>query len=124
MANRHFDAIITRPFHAHAERLARDYSLDFATSLILQAKLLAHSRGDDVVTQRHVEDARYVLRSQQEQESWTRQFLNLIGSAIFGASFAAFVREALTSSPNMSWIVGFGVAGFLALILVSWQLRR
>jgi len=123
MANKQLDAI-TRVVHPEAAELVLRSAMDFATSLILQAKVLAHARRDNVVLTRHVEDARYVLSSQEEQRSWSRQVLILIGSAVFGASFSAFVREVLASQPNMPWIVVFVAAGFVGMLLVSWRLRR
>jgi DNA helicase TIP49 (TBP-interacting protein) len=60
--------------HPQANKLARQFAYDFAYSLILQAKILAHQRKDEMVLKKHIEEA-YDIISEKRKREWTKDLL-------------------------------------------------
>jgi hypothetical protein len=119
MANRQNDAV-NKELHPQAEKLAREYIMDFATSLLLQAKLLSYKRNADVVLSNHIEEALQIVNRQQKS-TWSREVILVIGSALFGAFIQGFVSELSTG--NTLLIVIYTVLGFIGMLLVFWGLQ-
>jgi len=120
MANQQIEAI-KKELHPQAERLAQAYIRDFATSLLLQAKILAYRRKADVVLSTHVEQAKDVIESERKQ-SWSRELVIILGSAFFGAFLQGFITELSTGRTGL--IAIYTAIGFIGILMVFWGLRR
>jgi hypothetical protein len=62
------EGLIGTPLHPQAAELVRQHATDFAESLILQSKILAHQSRHDMVLRRHVEEALIILSARQQQQ--------------------------------------------------------
>jgi hypothetical protein len=120
MANRQIEAI-RKELHPQAERLAKDYINDFATSLILQAKTLAHNRRADVVLSNHIEEALDTMYSERKQP-WSKELMMVLGGAFFGAFIQGFITAL--SAGDALLISVYTILGFLGMFLVFVGLRK
>jgi len=107
--------------HSHAEELAKKYVNEFAVSLLLQAKLLAWNRNDDIVLSNHVEAALNSIRKSDERKR-VREIAILLGSALIGA----FIQGSLTELSNNRavWVFVYAVLGMIGASLVFWGFRK
>jgi hypothetical protein len=112
---------LNKDLHPHAEEVAKDYVDEFASSLLLQAKMLAFQEHADLVLSNHVEEALEVI-SRERKKRWTRELLIVIGSALFGAFIPGFMTEL--SAGHQLLIVVYTSIGFLGMLLVFLGLRR
>ncbi len=122
MTNQQIEAI-NRELHPEAEKRAQAYIRDFATSLLLQAKILAFQRRANVVLSTHVEEAKDLVEGERQQ-SWLRQLVIILGSAFLGAFLQGFVTELSTEPPNPWVIAAYTAMGFIGIMAVFWGLRR
>lgn len=120
MANKQTDAVSIE-LHPQAKNLARRYITDFATTLILQAKILAFRRGAELVLSNDVEEALDTITKERTQ-TWARQLVIVLGGAFFGAFVQGFVTELSTG--NALLIAVYTILGFIGMLLVFWGLRR
>jgi hypothetical protein len=109
-----------KELHPAAEALAQRHINDFATSLLQQAKTLAHQRKDDVVTSNHIKEALNIIHKEQKQ-SWWRELIIMIGSALFGAFIQGFITALLTE--HVLLIAIYTLLGLVGMSLVFWGLR-
>lgn len=107
--------------HPQAEKLARQYVDEFATTLLLQAKLLAYSRRDDAVLSNHIESALNAIRQKADQQR-SRDFGLTIGGVLLGAFIQGFITEL--SAGRTLWIAVYTILGFFGVFLFFWGLRR
>jgi hypothetical protein len=120
MPNSQINAIDTE-LHPQAEKAIKQFVSDFATSLILQAKLIAYRSKADLVLSTHVDEALDTVNRNRKQ-TWSRELLIILGSALLGAFVQGFISEL--SSGN-SWLIATYVAlGFIGMFLVFLGLRR
>lgn len=107
--------------HPPAEELANKYINEFAASLILQAKLLAWNRNDDIVLSNHVEAALSYIRKSEEKKR-AREIAIIFGSVLIGA----FIQGALTELANNRavWVFVYAVLGMVGAFLVFWGFRK
>lgn len=119
MANQQIEAI-SKELHPQAEKLAQAYIRDFATSLLLQAKILAYKRKADIVLSSHVEEAKDMVEGGQKQ-NWLNEFVMILGSAFFGAFLQGFIMELSTG--RTLFIVIYTAIGFVGILMVFWGLR-
>jgi len=107
--------------HPHAEELASKYVNEFSVSLLLQAKLLAWNRNDDIVLSNHVEAALNFIRKSEEKKR-VRELAMLFGSAFIGA----FLQGALTELSNNRavWVFVYAILGMIGAFLVFWGFRK
>jgi hypothetical protein len=115
------DDIANKELHAQAESLARSHVNRFAVSLIMQAKLLAYKRRDDLVLSNHIEEALEVIYKERETR-WSRELIIVVGSTLFGAFVPGFITELSTG--RTAFIIIYTVLGFLGILLVFIGLRR
>jgi hypothetical protein len=107
--------------HPQAAKLVKEYTNEFATSLLLQAKALAYQRKDDMVLGNHVVEAwRFI--TQERKQTWSRELVIIVGAALFGAFIQGFISAL--SSGNALLIATYTVLGFIGMFLVFWGLRR
>lgn len=107
--------------HSHAEELAKKYVNEFAVSLLLQAKLLAWNRNDDVVLSNHVEAALDSIRKSEEKKR-VREIAILLGSALIGAFFQGSLTEL--SNNRAVWVFVYAILGMIGASLVFWGFRK
>jgi hypothetical protein len=107
--------------HPPAEELANKYINEFAVSLILQAKLLAWNRNDDIVLSNHVEAALSYIRKSEEKKR-AREIAIIFGSVLIGA----FIQGALTELANNRavWVFVYAILGMVGAFLVFWGFRK
>ena len=112
---------ISLELHPHAEELASKYVNEFSVSLLLQAKLLAWNRNDDIVLSNHVEAALNFIRKSEEKKR-VRELAMLFGSAFIGA----FLQGALTELSNNRavWVFVYAILGMIGAFLVFWGFRK
>jgi hypothetical protein len=120
MPNQQLEAI-SKELHPQAKELAREYVNDFATALLLQAKVLAYQRRADVVLSSHVEEAQDVI-GRKKKETWSKELVIVVGGALLGAFIQGFITELSTGRTVL--IVVYTVLGFIGMLLVFWGLRR
>lgn len=120
MANKQTDAI-SKELHPQAKELTRQYINDFATSLVLQAKVLAFRRSAEVVLSNDVQEALDTITKERTQ-TWTRELVIVLGGAFFGAFVQGFITEL--SRGNALLIAVYTVLGFVGMLLVFVGLRR
>ena len=120
MANSQIDAI-DKELHAKAEKAIKQYVNDFATSLLLQAKVIAYRSKADVVLSNHVDEALETV-NRSRQQTWSRELVIIIGSALLGAFVQGFISEL--GSGNSVLLAIYVVLGFAGMFLVFWGLRR
>lgn len=120
MANNQIDAI-NKELHPQAENLARQYIDDFASSLILQAKILAYRRKDDIVLSTHIEEALDAITKERKQ-NWTKELSIFVGAAFFGAFIQGFVTELNAGRTGLVAI--YTIMGFVGMLLAFWGIRR
>jgi len=120
MANQQIEAI-KKELRPEAEQLAQTYIKDYATSLLLQAKMLAYRKRANVVLSIHVEEAKGIVESERKS-SWSKELIIILGSTLFGAFIQEFIPKLSSGEQNYSPIsIGFGIIG---LLIVFWGLRR
>jgi len=84
--------IVGKDLHPQAAELAEKFTLEYGTALLLQAKLLAHRRRDDMVLRSHVEDAAQALWLERRQKRW-QIWVAVLGGVLFGTGTRGFMTE-------------------------------
>jgi hypothetical protein len=108
--------VIETPLHPQAEKLIEDLTLEFASSLQFQAKLLAHRRKDEIVLSNHVDEALEITRQERKQKGW-QKWAVVLGSALLGFALRGFFGE-LSGGRNPIYLgVYFVVFGISLLLL-------
>ena len=120
MANSQMEAV-EKDLHPEAEKRAKQYVNDFATSLLLQAKIIAFRTKADVVLSNHVDEALDSINRDKKQ-TWSRELLIILGSAFVGAFIQGFISEL--SSGNSLLIATYTVLGFVGMFMVFLGLRK
>ena len=108
------DAIYV-PLHPEAEGKITGYVGDFATSLLLQAKLIAFRKQAPVVSSKDVDEARDAISSEQRR-IWSKETSKIVGGALFGAFIPGFIT-ALPSHDTTSLVI-YTSLGFIGMFLV------
>jgi len=107
--------------HPEAEKRAKQYVMDFATSLLLQAKLIAFRTKADMVLSNYIDEALDSI-NRDKNRTWSRELLIILGSAFVGAFIQGFVSELATG--NALLIATYTVLGFVGMFMVFLGLRR
>lgn len=105
------------PLHDSAERLLLEYIDTFGETLVLQAKLLAYERGDDLVLSTHVSDALDILQ-RERQRNWRREFVIVVGSSFLGAGGQGFFTELGNQPARPLFIAFWAIMAFVSIIAV------
>lgn len=93
--------------NAEALRLAES----MGEALLLQARILALRRDNDVVQTTDVRDA-YGFIVRRRSKAWVPQLLLIVGSSLFGAFIPGFISEVRNSDPMLlSVYVAMGIVG-------------
>ena len=108
--------ITQMPLHPAADELIRRRVYQFAAALVHQAKLIAFTQDDDMVTRNHVHEALERLDS-RKQANWVQTLLLTFGSAFFGGGVQGFITEVSNNRP--AWIITYGVLALVGLVMVS-----
>jgi len=103
------------PLHPEADNKIREYVRDFATSLVLQAKLMAFRKKAELVLSKDVDEARDVI-SAEGRRLWLKETSKIIGGALFGAFIPGFIT-AVPTHDTVS-IVIYTALGFVGMFLV------
>lgn len=109
------DKIIAKPLHQSAGEQAKKYVDDFATTLVLQAKLFASLENAELVLRRHIDEAVKFILSQKTRDL-TKEFVKIIGGALIGA-FVPGLITALPTHDTTSILIYIGL-GFVGMIMV------
>lgn len=112
---------IEKEFHPKARKLALEYVDTFATSLILQAKIIAFRKKAEIVLSNHVDEAVDAIKS-RENRSWLRELLLAVGSALLGAFVPGFITELSTGNQNL--LITYTILGFIGLLMIFMGLRQ
>lgn len=120
MTNKQIEAI-KKDLHPRAEKIAKNLIKDFATSLLLQAKILAYQQGADVVLSNHIYEA-FRINSVKQKQTWVKEFAVVIGGVSLGAFIQGFIIGI--SKDNALLISVYTVLGFFGVLLVFWGLQR
>lgn len=113
--------IISRKLHSLAKDQAKQHIDEFASALVLQAKILAFREKAELVLKRHIDEALDFTLSQRKKE-WTNEFLKIVGGALLGA-FVPGLMTALPAHDTTSAIV-YIVVGFGGMLMVFVGLSR
>ncbi len=113
---------LRKPLNDQASLAARNYVREFATLLILQAKIVAHQRNDEMVLKNHIDEALEVI-NRQRKESRFRQFYTIFGGALVGAAVPGFITEVTSQTVKGDIVSLYTVLGLIGLGLVLWGLR-
>lgn len=95
--------------HPEAAKRAKQYVVEFATTLLLQAKLIAFRAKADVVLSNHIDEALDLI-TRDKRKTWSRELLIILGSAFFlGLSFRGLFRNYPQARPRLllyilSWV--------------------
>ncbi|GAI73450.1 unnamed protein product [marine sediment metagenome] len=111
---------IDKKLHPNAEDKIREYTDDFATSLVLQSKMLAFREKADVVLSTHVDEALDVIAFRR-QEAWAQGISKIVGGALFGAFIPGFLSALPTG--DIRAIVIYTALGFVGMFLVFLGIR-
>ena len=103
------------PLHSEAEIKITDYVEDFATSLLLQAKLLAFRKQAPIVSSKDVDEARDLISSERRRV-WSKETSKIVGGALFGAFIPGFIT-ALPLHDTVSLVI-YTFLGFIGMFLV------
>ena len=120
MSNNQSEAI-NKELHPQAVFSIKKYTRDFATSLLLQAKVIAYRSKADVVLTTHVDEALDKIYKERRQ-SWGKELLIVLGGAFFGAFIQGFISEL--SSGNAILIATYVILGFIGMFMVFLGLRK
>jgi len=120
MSNNQTEAI-NKELHPQAGSSIKRYTQDFATSLMLQAKIIAYRSKADVVLSSHVDEALDKIYKERKQSS-ARELLIVLGGAFFGAFIQGFISEL--SSGNTILIAVYVILGFIGMFMVFLGLRK
>jgi len=109
------DQITSKQLFVDAKNKAREHIDSFASSLVLQAKILAFREKAELVLVRHIDEASDAILA-RKQRDWLREFLKIIGGALIGA----FVPGLITSLPanDILSTVVYIVLGFAGMAMV------
>lgn len=118
MANEQIDAL-SKKLHPQAAKLVEEHTINFAISLLLQAKVLAYRRKDEIVLSNHIEEAITII-TKGRKKARLREFVIVVGGALFGAFIQGFVAEL--SRGNTLLIAIYTSLGFIGIVLVFWGL--
>lgn len=121
MTNDKQTELINKEFHPEAEKLAKDYISEFATTLIIQAKLSAFRKRAEMILCGDVDDALKTITTQHSKK-WKRELAVVFGGALFGV----FLKDFFTTiiSGNAFLIVAYTILGFAGMVLVIVGIRR
>jgi hypothetical protein len=95
--------------------------MDFATSLVIQAKLHAFRRGAEEVLGNDVDEALGTITRERTQ-TWKPQFATMLGGALLGTFLQGFAIEL--PKVNAPLVVLYTVFGLLGMFSAFWGLRR
>lgn len=109
------DEVVAKQLHASAKDRAKEHIDEFATTLILQAKIIAFREKAELVLKRHVDEAFEFIFAKKQRE-WARELFKILGGALVGA----FVPGLITSLPSndITGTVIYIVLGFIGMALV------
>lgn len=120
MPNNQIPAVNT-PMIKQAEEQARKYIENFATSLILQAKIIAYHGANEMVLTNHIDEALEAI-SKEKKQSWSHEMFITLGGAFIGAFIQGFISEL--SNGNRLLIAIYTILGFIGMLMVFWGLHR
>ena len=110
--------------HPQAEQRAKEYVDHFSDSLLMQSKALALAQRADAVLSTHVDDARKIIITRQQNSGRLRETLLIAGSAMFGTFLQGFPLEMATNPFRKGIIILNVTMGVVGALLVSWGLAR
>jgi len=110
------------PLHKDAEVRAKWYVDEFASSLVLQAKVLASRQTDIMVLPRHINEAVDHITSDRQRRHVWREAALVVGGAVFGAAVSSFIAEASSHTPHFGFLIAYFAAAFVALLIAFFGL--
>lgn len=110
--------------HPQAEQRAIEFVDDFADSLLLQSQALALTQKANVVLSTHVDDARKIIISREQNRGHFREILLILGSAMMGTFLQGFPSEMATDPVRKHMLVFNVCMGIVGASLLFWGLAR
>jgi hypothetical protein len=109
--------IVKTKVYPEAEDFIEELGLDFVSRLLIQAKLVARKRGDDLVLRSHVQEALDLFKQDKKQKGW-RVWVVVLGGVLFGTGARGFITEIQsTRSPLiLSIYVVLALVGILMVM--------
>ncbi len=106
-----------KPLHPNAAAKIRAFVDEFATSLVLQSKLLAFRDRADEVLGTHVEQALEIVKY-KEHKGWVKELCTVVGAAFFGAFVPGFI-DALPRHDSRALVIytALGIVGMFLVFL-------
>ena len=92
--------VINKEVHSEAEKVFLQYANDFSTSLMLQAKWIAHNSKADVVLSVHMHEALEAMNDKSRKKVWLRESAKILGSALVGAFMTPLQKRLDKTRPN------------------------
>jgi len=119
---------LQKKFHPNAAQLAKEIASNFATALVLHAKISAFERDDDDVSRNHVKEALETIRNQPKRRRW-KEFTIFVSSTLLGVSGQGFVAELLKyniSPPtgDFATILTYGIITLVSLTIATIAITR
>lgn len=104
--------------HPEAQKRHKEFVDDFANVLLLQSKTLALAQKADVVLSTHVENARKIALSREQNTGRLREILLIVGSGMMGTFLQGFPTEMATEPIRKNMIIFNVCMGILGAVLV------
>jgi hypothetical protein len=106
----------------NAELALRNYVIDYAKTILYQAKVNAHRENQKEVRISHIEEAIENLSRSRKRYDF-KDLLTIVGGALLGAFVQGFAAEAF-GDKNMPLITVYVIFGVVGIALVVWGLSR
>ncbi len=111
---------VEKKLHVGAKSRVKMLTDEFQNSLVVQAKILAHQKGDDIVLTSHVDEALGVIHNKQKYTR-SKELAKVSGGALFGLFIQGFVSEL--GSGNTVGLILYTLSGLLGILLMTWNPR-
>lgn len=107
--------------HSLAVELVRQSTLDFRARLLLQARMLAHERGDEMALRSDVEEALNNIKKGRPRNR-RRILMGILGGVLFATGSQGFLSEVQGSGKpaRLTFYVVLAMIG-LSLVIMSPQ---
>ncbi len=107
--------------HENATNLLQEHIRNTNAELLTEAKLIAYRRGADIVLKCHVDE---VLQQNRQIKAgkYGREFMLLVGAALFGAFADGFLPQLFNG--NALLIILYVAFGLIGIVLVLFALQK
>jgi histone H3/H4 len=107
------------PLDSDAKMLVRESAKEYATSIVLQAKLLAFKRKEAEVQTSDIDLAVKMVLDERNRR-WKKDLAKVVGAGLFGMFVPGFITQLGNLNTTLTSL--FTVVGVAGLLLVAWGL--